>query len=227
MGGQVVHAQHGDRAHYRPIRSSLCRSAAIEDVVGGLVALHRFLRLYVADLNALRGGAPQLAAIDRARRAAGSLELWIDAGIRRREDLAPIEALGTPVLASETLSVALAAQLLGPRAPPDAGPVLSLDFRGDAFLGPPGLLQQPQCWPRRLIAMDLARVGSGLGPDLERIRGLGELAPAAQVYAAGGIRSAADLRDCRRAGAAGALVASSLHDGRLTGADLANLARTG
>jgi phosphoribosylformimino-5-aminoimidazole carboxamide ribotide isomerase len=104
MGGQVVHARRGDRAHYRPIRSSLCRSARIEDVVCGLLALHRFRHLYVADLDALLGGAPQLAAIDRARRAAGALELWIDAGIRRREDLAPIESRGTPVLASETLT---------------------------------------------------------------------------------------------------------------------------
>jgi phosphoribosylformimino-5-aminoimidazole carboxamide ribotide isomerase len=110
----------------------------------------------------------------------------------------------------------------GPAAP---APILSLDFREGEFLGPPALLQQPGRWPQRLIAMNLARVGSGLGPDLARVRLLRTLAPAARVYAAGGVRSASDLHDCRRTGASGALVASSLHDGRLSASDLAGLAR--
>jgi uncharacterized protein related to proFAR isomerase len=43
------------------------------------------------------------------------------------------------------------------------------------------------------------------------------------IYAAGGVRDAADLAAVRDAGIAGALVASCLHDGRLTGDDIARL----
>ena len=47
--------------------------------------------------------------------------------------------------------------------------VLSLDFRGDAFQGPQEILAEPALWPQRVIVMTLARVGSGAGPDLERL----------------------------------------------------------
>jgi phosphoribosylformimino-5-aminoimidazole carboxamide ribotide isomerase len=71
--------------------------------------------------------------------------------------------------------------------------------------------------------MTLARVGSGSGPDMDRLRSINAKAPDRRVYAAGGVRDAADLVALRRAGIAGALVASSLHNGKLTGAQIARL----
>ena len=42
-----------------------------------------------------------------------------------------------------------------------------MDFRGDSFQGPLELLSDPQtCWPQQVLAMNLARVGSDIGPDL-------------------------------------------------------------
>jgi phosphoribosylformimino-5-aminoimidazole carboxamide ribotide isomerase len=227
MGGQVVHAQRGDRAHYRPIRSRLCRSSRIEGVVAGLLGLFPFRHLYVADVDALCGRGLQRKALDAVRASAKHVQLWIDAGIRDTGDLAQVSRWGLAVLGSETLTAAAWERLAGAEADAEAAAdaVLSLDFRESDFLGAPALLQQPQRWPRRLIAMSLARVGSGLGPDLPRIESLHRLAPQCRVYAGGGVRSAGDLDDCRRAGACGALVASSLHDGRLGAADLDRLAR--
>jgi len=219
MGGLVVHARLGDRAHYRPIRSWLCESARVEHVVAGLLDLFAFKRLYIADLDALRGRPGQLSALDAVRRIAPGLPLWIDAGIRDSRDLLAIAERGTPVLASETLTVAVAEPML-------AGPataVLSIDYRGEQFLGEPEWLERSKGWPTQVIAMNLARVGSDLGPDLDRIAALRQLAPHARLYAAGGVRDAADLCACRKAGAAGALVASALHDGRIQRADLAFL----
>jgi phosphoribosylformimino-5-aminoimidazole carboxamide ribotide isomerase len=216
LGGQVVHARFGDRAHYRPIRSRLCDSARVADVVAALLDLFAFKHLYVADLDALLGRPRQLASIDLARRAAPKVSLWIDSAIRNSEDLAAIAERGTPVLASETLSAADAERLLA--ACPTA--VLSIDTLGDRLLGEPALLEQLRHWPAHVIAMSLARVGSGVGPDLARIGALRRLAPRSRGYAAGGVRDAMDLRRCREAGAAGVLVASALHDGRITRADL-------
>jgi phosphoribosylformimino-5-aminoimidazole carboxamide ribotide isomerase len=45
--------------------------------------------------------------------------------------------------------------------------------------------------------------------------------PDVMLYAAGGLRGASDLVRLKQAGKWGVLVASALHDGRLTGADLA------
>ncbi|HEX4584757.1 MAG TPA: HisA/HisF-related TIM barrel protein [Burkholderiaceae bacterium] len=216
MGGQVVHARFGDRAHYRPIRSRLCASARIQDVVPALLGLFAFRRLYIADLDALLGRARQLSALDTVRQMAPGLPLWIDAGIRDGQGLAAIAERGTPVVATEMLTAAAAERLLA--ACPTA--VLSVDFRGERLVGEPALLQRLQHWPADVIAMNLARVGSGTGPDLNQIAVLRRVAPRSRLYAAGGVRNGLDLRRCREAGAAGVLVASALHDGRIDRAGL-------
>ena len=97
--------------------------------------------------------------------------------------------------------------------------VLSLDFAGERFLGPPAILAAPQLWPARAIVMTLGRVGADAGPDFERLASLRRPGGSA-LYAAGGVRGPDDLAALARAGVKGALVASALHDGRLTGADV-------
>lgn len=102
----------------------------------------------------------------------------------------------------------------GPDAP------LSLDFRGDAFLGPPELLADANLWPRRVIVMTLARVGSGEGPDLARLASIVARAGAREVFAAGGVRNAEDVKALQGIGVAGALVSTALHRGAITSNDL-------
>jgi len=46
--------------------------------------------------------------------------------------------------------------------------------------------------------MNLARVGSGLGPDLKQIAALRRHDPQSRLYAGGGVRNALDLRDAGR-----------------------------
>lgn len=101
---------------------------------------------------------------------------------------------------------------------PDAP--LSLDFRGDAFLGPPELLADANLWPRRVIVMTLARVGSGEGPDLARLASIVTRAGAREVFAAGGVRNAEDVKALQGIGVAGALVSTALHRGAITTGDL-------
>ena len=101
--------------------------------------------------------------------------------------------------------------------------MLSLDFRGDDFLGPAELLTEASLWPRRLIVMTLARVGSGAGPDLERLASVAARAGDRAIFAAGGVRGADDVAALAKAGIAGALVSTALHDGRLAPVDLQRL----
>jgi len=90
-------------------------------------------------------------------------------------------------------------------------------------VGPAALLSNVEAWPKRVIAMTLARVGSAMGPDLVRLLAIKGSAPEKLVYAAGGIRDAIDLAALARAEIAGALVASCLHNGKLSGAQIARL----
>jgi HisA/HisF family protein len=220
QGGVVVRARMGQRDQYRPIETPLAPTSAPLDVARGLLSIHPFTTLYVADLDAIVGRGDNDAALSRLRAAFPDVTLWVDNGIADVDRAAAWLAtgLGHLVVGSETQANAtLASRLVG-----DARVALSLDFRGDAFQGPAALLD-PAVWPKRVIVMTLARVGSGAGPDLARLAEISALAGGRSVYAAGGVRNAEDLALLKRNGIAGALVATSLHDGRLTAASLARL----
>ena len=98
--------------------------------------------------------------------------------------------------------------------------VRSLDFRGDMFQGPREILTEPALWPRRIIVMTLGRVGSGAGPDVARLAEIRAIASGCEIYAAGGVRDAADLSALKAARASGALIATALHERRIVRADL-------
>ena len=218
LGGQVVHARRGERDSYRPIASPLCAGSAPQDVVAGLLRLHAFRALYVADLDAIAGRGDHAAVLAALAARWPGLDLWVDAGVADLDAARSWLARGChPVIGSESQrDLSVAAALAG-----EARALLSLDFRGEAFQGPAALLDRPEIWPARVIAMTLARVGAGAGPDLSRIQATVRHAGAAsQVYAAGGVRHAADLRALAEAGAAGALVATALHDGSIGAAEL-------
>ena len=215
-GGVVVRAQRGDRAAYRPIETPLAATSDAVDVVRGLLALHAFRTLYVADLDAIMATGDNVDAIRRIRQAFPSLDLWIDNGAADAGALDALSAskLGAPVIGSES-------QRDGALLSRVAEALLSLDFRGDAFLGPLEILERPELWPQRIIVMTLARVGSAAGPDIERLAAIRAIADGRMIYAAGGVRDANDLSMLRAAGLAGAIVATALHDGHLTGAEIA------
>jgi len=210
MGGWVVRAKGGARETYRPIVTPLSATAAPEDVVAGLLRLAPFSALYIADLDAIMGKGDNGAALARLKAAFPALELWIDNGAATAEAVAAARAFGAPVLGSESQrDLALVAS--------EREALLSLDFRGEAFQGPQGLLERAELWPERVIAMTLARVGAGAGPDLARLAGLRPRAR--RLYAAGGVRGPEDLAALRALGVAGVLVASALHDGALSEGD--------
>jgi len=220
-GATVVHARGGRRDEYRPIETPLSTTSAPADVVAGLLRVYPFGALYVADLDAIEGRGSSAAAL--ATLPPG-LDLWFDSGVRDEAGAAPWLGRGRVVLGSESQ----AGTRLLRELRDDPRIILSLDFRGDAFQGPSGILADPQLWPERVIAMTLARVGAGGGPDLVRLAEVVARAGAERrVYAAGGVRDAADLRAVAACGAAGALIATALHAGAIGPAEIAAVARPG
>lgn len=222
IDGKVVHARAGERSTYRPLAGSLI--AAGPDpvtVVDGLLALHPFRQLYIADLDAILKRGDHLAVIAQLGERLPSLELWVDAGVT------------DPVSAARLLEVPTVRLVLGSES--QTGPgllealqrngrvLLSLDLRGTEPADPAGLFQRPELWPQDLIVMTLARIGAGQGPDLEALCAILARAGERRVWAAGGVRSRADLLDLRGLGCAGVLVATALHDGRLTATVLAEV----
>jgi phosphoribosylformimino-5-aminoimidazole carboxamide ribotide isomerase len=210
-GGVVVRAVRGERERYRPIESRLVAGCDPVTVARHLLEYAGADTLYVADLDAIRGGSVQQAALARLRAALPGCTLWLDAGFARVADGERLcAALGRalPVFGSESL--ATGDQLMQLRDRDDA--LLSLDQRAGAPLDPAGCFARPELWPRRVIVMTLDRVGSGCGPDLETLARVRALAGSRSLIGAGGVRSEADLHAAATAGAEGWLVASALHD---------------
>jgi HisA/HisF family protein len=220
-GGSVVHARAGERESYRPIETPLSKSAAPLDVLSGLRTLHPFRRLYIADLDAIEGKGDHGEVVAALLGRFTDLEIWLDAGFAGAE--AAAAAAGPrlrPVLGSESLAAHAATANSFTRLAEKSCP-LSLDYRGDRFLGPPALEETPALWPADVIVMTLARVGTGQGPDRERLARVKALAGPRRIWAAGGVRGVEDLERLAAMGVAGALVATALHDGRLPRAALA------
>ena len=223
MGGKVVRAQMGDRASYRPIDSPLSPTSDAVDVVRGLCTVYPFPTLYVADLDSIELKGDNLPAIRRIRANFPGLRMWVDNGAADAAALRALAGLGEAVIGSETQRDS--ALIARHRDSTDV--VLSLDFRGDAFLGPAEILAEPELWPGRVVVMTLGRVGSGSGPDFKRLAAVQSVARGRELYAAGGVRDAADLSALKAAGAAGALIATALHNGRIVGADLEAISGVG
>jgi phosphoribosylformimino-5-aminoimidazole carboxamide ribotide isomerase len=227
--GLAVHARRGQRDSYAPVREA---GGAVVD--GDAVKLARVYMdtfeihdLYIADLNAIASGRPQHDVI----RTVSSLgmRVYVDGGVTTPEDARQLIRTGarTVVVGLETLPSfdALADITLGTPAPT----VFSLDLRGGVPIGKAAGAAVPEEVARRafisgafeMIVLDLARVGSGSGPDLAMMRRIRAAVRLPRLIAAGGIRHFDDLRDLAAIGCDGALVATALHDGRLTPADVA------
>jgi phosphoribosylformimino-5-aminoimidazole carboxamide ribotide isomerase len=222
MQGRVVHARRGERDAYRPLASTLTASTKPVAVAEALLAMFPFDALYVADLDCILRRGDNFATMHALRRRFPRQEIWLDAGFSMFAALESFLAarLGIAVLGSESQADLSLLELAQGR-----DVVLSLDFRAGGFLGPPSLLERSDLWPKRVIALDLARVGSTLGPDADLVGEIHRRRPEAEVYAGGGVRSAQDLLALERAGAAGVLLASALHEGRLARQDLETIRR--
>jgi phosphoribosylformimino-5-aminoimidazole carboxamide ribotide isomerase len=226
MQGQVVHARRGERDNYQPIQSSLCAGSSALEIVSALLTLHAFPILYIADLDAIQNKGNSINIINELHKIFPHLILWLDAGISDSASYQKLAAqnLGRIVVGSETL---LDTSLLETKLAKTA-PILSLDFIGEQFRGSAELQNNPNLWPNDIIAMTLSRVGSDNGPDYDRLQQLLQLSqqssPPKNIYAAGGVRHIDDLYKMRDMGIAGALVASALHDHRITYDDLKNFA---
>jgi phosphoribosylformimino-5-aminoimidazole carboxamide ribotide isomerase len=221
--GAAVHAVRGQRERYRPLRSGLVAGSDPLRVARAFRAERGLDELYVADLDAIAGGPPHRDALAALAREA---RVMVDAGVTDVAAVRPLLELGAArvVIGTETLADSAALGRLRAELP-DAPLVLSLDLRAGrvlspdpelARLAPPDALSRlARFGVREVIALDLARVGSGEGPDVALVRGLRARFPELELLAGGGVRDAADLCALAGAGADGALVATALHGGAI------------
>jgi len=228
LGGEVVRATAGRRREYRPVVSTLTTSSRPLDVARAFRSHFGLTELYLADLDAILGDEPAFTVY--AALAADGFRLWVDAGVHSGERPRRLAKAGVEniIIGLETVA--------GPRTLADACAafgdriVFSLDLKDGMALGNATTWESvdPEAIAARAVALgvgrmivlDLVRVGGGGGVGTEKLcRRLVAAHPDLEVIAAGGVRGGDDLRRLKEWGVRGALVASALHDGRLTRAD--------
>lgn len=226
-GGTVVHARRGDRARYAPVASRLVAGSRPVDVAAALIEASSACTVYIADLEAIEGGAVQAGVLAELIAGWPHLHWWIDGGFagaaQAREALGPLaRRIGPagalrPVFGSESFrdTASLAAAFAPGACAPLGTPVLSLDRRG-VPMGAAEAWQEPGWWPDEVIVMTLDSVGSEGGPALDVMREVRQLAgPGRRLIGAGGVRDLADLQAAAAAGAEAWLLATALHHGGL------------
>jgi phosphoribosylformimino-5-aminoimidazole carboxamide ribotide isomerase len=228
--GQAVHARAGDRALYRPVESVLTPGhqgdplalvQAYRDSVGAR-------ECYVADLDAIQGEELQRALLRDLARGAAPCGLLVDAGAHSPAGVQEVLGLGAAavVIGLETLPrLELLRDAVAAAHP--GGIVFSLDLRmGRPVLSPAATgagLPEPEDLAARavdagvgaVLLLDVGRVGTGVGVDLELLRRLRRRFPLVRLLAGGGVAGVEDLRRLAEAGCDGALVATALHTGRV------------
>ncbi len=239
-GGVAVHARGGARAAYAPVRSVL---SPVDGDIARLAGAFRDAlgldELYIADLDAITTGAAPTGFVRLLSRS--GVRVWLDAGVsdaaRARAALA--EGAGRVVIALETLPSALALEeIVGEIGGEPLA--FSVDLRGGIPVMHPegaasGLPVEPVALAelaislgiRRLIVLDLARVGSEQGVDPVLPTAIRARAPAVELVAGGGVRDVTDVVALGRAGCDAALVGTALHDGRIGARELRQLAARG
>jgi phosphoribosylformimino-5-aminoimidazole carboxamide ribotide isomerase len=227
-GGVAVHAVRGQRERYRPLQSRIAEGSEPVHITRAVRERLGLDELYVADLDAIAGGpgSPDVvAALAREAR------VMVDAGAAAAAAVARLLELGVArvVIGTESLPGTEAFRRLRAELP-DAPLVLSLDLRDGQVISPDptlagvgpaeALARLADAGAREAVVLDLARVGSGKGPDVALVAELRARLPEVQLLAGGGVRHAGDLRALAGAGAAGALVATALHGGAIEADEL-------
>lgn len=230
LNGVVVRGIAGQRACYRPVRSLV---AATPDPVVVLRSLQRAFDLhqfYVADLDAIQFQHLNRCIIAELVRC--GVMLMLDRGVRNAHDVQELLDLNVQqiVIALETLQQPQDLEDLVRQFGAEQL-VLSLDLKN-------GQLQTPcaewqHCHPcelavllrqlglQSMILLDIAAVGMNSGnPTQSLCREVRSRIPDVTLIAGGGIRNLEDIQQLQQAGSDAVLIASALHDGRLSAADL-------
>ncbi|WP_345322360.1 HisA/HisF-related TIM barrel protein [Novipirellula rosea] len=231
--GIAVHAVAGNRQAYQPI--------AIGGKTAGdpfaLVAHYRSLgirSLYIADLDSILLGQPQIALLERLISPHSDLdEILVDIGLPERDTVASLlksvrrRSNVFVIVASECATNATSLRRFE-GALDYSQLVLGMDYRQGVFVGGDdsdddwdsgGDWDSERDWLEfadqlgidRVVALDTATVGTSRGPSIAEICSrIRRHFPSVKLYSGGGIRDASDVKLLQQAGCDRCLVATAL-----------------
>jgi len=225
LNGAAVHGVQGKREQYQPLKSVLCSSAEPLEIASAFSSLG-FSSIYMADLDAIIKDDSRNFGLYRRIVDSTGLSLMVDAGIADMKRAVEVLSAGASeiVVGTETLRslefVGQAVDAFGAERI-----VVSVDQKGGQLLSTSKEISSMDALSltkelsrlgvHRIILLDLSRVGTERGINstlLKDILKQGEL----EVMVGGGIRNLSEMKELRELGVAGALVATVIHNGKVT-----------
>jgi phosphoribosylformimino-5-aminoimidazole carboxamide ribotide isomerase len=224
LNGVAVHALKGERQAYQPLKSIIAKSTQPLAVAEAFKVIG-FSELYLADLDAILGNRNNFSVLGMIAKATG-LQLMVDSGVSTLKAAKNLLNVGVSkvVVGTETLSdlgfVEQANDCIGKN-----NFVVSLDMRAGKVLSKSGEIRKmtplevaaklEKLGVSELIVLDLARVGSRKGVDIQFLKiMLKELN--LKVLVGGGIRDLKDIQELENFGIKGVLLATALHSGKIS-----------
>lgn len=241
--GIVVHGVSGVRDKYLPIKSTLTSSAEFPQVLKAFIKHLGMREFYIADLDAIMFGRRknQLQLIFSKEKCGNSpLNLMVDGGVTDRESAAEIISAGADkvIVGTETLSsLKILADII--EAYGTTRIVVSIDIMDMRILSlSPEISQMTpvqaikeisRLGVTQFILLELRRVGTGSGINKQLIKecldAVKEANSSGSLIVGGGVSGYEDLKWLAENGVDGALVASVLHNGLVSGDMIRTLAR--
>jgi phosphoribosylformimino-5-aminoimidazole carboxamide ribotide isomerase len=219
------------------VQSQLVASAAAGPVAKALCDIVQHRQLYLADLDAIAGAAPDWNAFEQI--IASGAEIIIDTGVATPDMAQAVVDFADRHSGHTSIVVALESSA----SPDDLPQILSRIGAGRAIfsldLKHGRAVTKTAAWQglsvldiasvataigfERMIVLDVAAVGVDKGPQIvDLCRNIRARHPKLELISGGGVRSIDDLKTFHKAGCDGVLVASALHDGKLTRSNLQN-----
>ncbi len=228
----AVHAKKGERINYKPLKSDLFQSSNPVDIVRTIKKKFNFDEFYIADLDSIIMGTPNLQILDNILDIS-KIELILDPGIvdfkgvNRFKDL-KIKSL---IIGLETIKsykvISQSLEILNPEKI-----IVSIDmYKGQILTKAKDIKSQTPIdivnkietlGIKSIILLDLFRVGQKIGgiPALymDILNNFG-----GDIIVGGGIKNIKDILDYKDNNFSGILIATALYDGTINGEKLRKL----
>lgn len=224
LNGVAVRGVGGRRDKYRPLITQLCAGSDPLTVAAAYRERLQTNTLYLADLDAITSQQPN-TGLYRALLANGT-DLWLDAGVRTTDDVVPLCELRVPtvIIGLESWQSPRDLKTITATVPPNRL-LFSVDLRHGRTCGGSEWKTEPlaiiedvlAAGITRFLVLDLADVGEHTGGSTATLCAeLRKHCPQAEIITGGGIRGEDDIRAWSERGIDGLLIASAIHDGRVT-----------
>jgi phosphoribosylformimino-5-aminoimidazole carboxamide ribotide isomerase len=215
LNGNAVHAVKGERSKYLPVHDSkICSSAGPIEIIKEVMPKE----VYIADLDRLQQTGDNF---DLIKKISGMKKTMVDIGAENIDDVKQgMELTDTLIIGTETGSFELIKNTakLFPRKIN-----VSIDIKdGRVLTKDPNMKKEPlevvkslnDINIRDMIILNLKNVGTSIGIDIDFLKDIVRISKH-NILVGGGIRDMDDIRAMEEIGISGALVATSLHDGKI------------